>query len=167
MEAVAGASLIAAATDDGVRRRMPAYARRAACSLASLVGARVLLFDRSRESWTVIPPGRGPLDRAAVESLGTDYEYLLNQIDEAAEDGVEVQVWLTAEPPFQGLDEVIRKYPDIDVVVAPDRPVKFSLGDRFRSLLHRRDVHAYIRKLVAPRPVLVAHEDGRISLSPG
>jgi hypothetical protein len=131
------------------------------------VDAKVLLFDRSRESWTVIPPGKGPLDRAAVESLGNGYEYLLDQIDEAAADGVEVQVWLTAEPPFQGLDEVIRKHPEIDVVVAPERPVKLSLGDRWRYVLHRGDIHAHIRKLAAPRPVLVAHEDGRIDVSAG
>lgn len=165
LEAVRGASVICVSTDDGKRRKLPEYSRRAAVTLAAAVDARIVLVDRSGESWTVTEPGRGPLDRAAVTELGPDYGYLAEQIDEAAEQGVTATAWLTAEPPFQGLDEVIRKYPEVDAIVAPDRPVRFSLGDRARYLWYRRDIHARIREIVAPRPVLVSHEDGRITLS--
>jgi hypothetical protein len=120
--------MVAAPTDDG---RDPTYAtvRHAAAILASQAGARVVLADRSTESRIVDPYGSGPmtgdagpmyshgerlLDRRELHALGR--AYLVEQLDELAQAGVEAAGWLARRPGLPGLEELVRRFP-VDVVV--------------------------------------------------
>jgi len=139
--------MVAAPTDDG---RDPTYAtvRQAAAILASQAGARVVLADRSTESRLVDPYGSGPmtddagpmyshgerlLDRRELNALGR--AYLVEQLDELAQAGVDGAGWLARRPGLPGLEELVRRFP-VDVVVVayghehPTRLERLRRGSR-------------------------------------
>jgi hypothetical protein len=147
VEVARGARMVAAPTDDG---RDPTYAtvRHAAAILASQAGARVVLADRSTESRFVDPYGSGPmtddagpmyshgerlLDRRELNALGR--AYLVEQLDELGQAGVDGAGWLARRPGLPGLEELVRRFP-VDVVVVasghehPTRLERLRRGSR-------------------------------------
>ena len=110
LAATKGARTVVAPTDDG---RDDAYRQghAAAIALCAAHKAKLILVDRATESWWIDPYGSGPvtadtdlyshgerpLDRGEVAALG--HGDLVQQMDEAAAAGVEVEVWLAGPSP--------------------------------------------------------------------
>ena len=136
LAAAGGAGLLLAATDDG---QEGAYARtwRAAVALAARAGARVLLYDRSAESYLVDPypyadfmSGERLLSRQDVTSLGR--HYLARQIDEAAAAGVEAVAWLPRRPGPEQMAEAAARF-GAGLAVLPAELETPALLDRVRG----------------------------------
>lgn len=155
---------VVVATDDG---RDPAYAgmRRAALSWARDRGSRVVLYDRSAESyfidpypsgsWTADVEGGADRTRLAtaddLEMLGR--HYLAEQLREARDADVEVGAWLPPKPGPAGMAEAVSRF-GADAVVLPMSLLSPSLFDRVRG----NTIDRFRASL--PVELLVADEDG-------
>lgn len=152
------------ATDDG---RDPAYAAMRAPVLrwARDAGARVVLYDRSAESYFVDPYPSGPwtadveeepsrerlLGPNDLEMLGR--HYLAEQVKEGRAAGVDAHGWLPTKPGPAGMAEAVGRF-EVDLVILP-APVKApSLLDRVRG----NTVERFRSALSVP--VEVADQDG-------
>jgi len=169
--AVESANLVGAPTSE--KDDEWAGARRGAIRVARAVGARLILADVSTRSfvWTPYASGQMAGDSAPLYGAGqraVDREelerpgrhYLVEQLDEAAEVGVDAQVWLAPKPGVASLVMFLERFP-IDVLVTPpfDHP---SLSQRIHG-----DTLAQIRKRIADRSLILAYPDGRLSLDRG
>lgn len=129
--ATASARRIATLTDNGQDLRFLA-ARRGALSLASSVGAELVLFDVTSATVGTNPYGRGPvssdneelysagerlLGPAELELLGR--EYLSVQLHEASDAGVHCAAWLAHGDGLTSLPEFVARFQP-DVIVAPE-----------------------------------------------
>jgi hypothetical protein len=169
--AVRGAKVIGAATTDGTDAW--SWARRPAIALAKATGARLILADVStRSAWTT-PYGSGSFgaDRRAPYSDGTTLvtkeelallgrDYLLDQVHEAEAEGVETGAWLADRPGVLALDRFLELF-DIDALVVPpfDHP---NLGERLAG-----DNIGAVRARMSGRPLLLAREDGSLTIDEG
>jgi Cupin domain len=166
--AARGAGLIGAPTTDSSDNW--SWARQPAAALAKTVGARLILADVSTRSMWTTPYGSGGVgaerdapytegttivSRAELKLLGRNY--LIEQLDAAESEGVDVAVWLADEPGVRALDRFLELFP-VDVLVVPplDSPslVERVLGDDMPS----------IRRRMENRLLLVANEDGSLSI---
>ena len=159
LEAAADARLVLSGTDDG-RDAGIAYERAAALALAARVGARLVLFDRTSETWADTPHGDGPFGRAQLERR--DKPYLVAQLDEAAAAGVEAVAWLPSLPTFEAWTECIERCSP-DFVVVPDRLHHRHLLDRLQIGHHWIE---RVRGASGDLPMAVAYEDGRVEMGP-
>ena len=166
VRAVANARCILAATDDGSESAY-AVSRTVAIQLARSAGARLLFLDRSASSAITDPYGRGqftsdnetwsageqPLRRNEAEALGR--HYLNEQIDAAAESGVEAQAWMPHGSGSGGDDvrEALERF-EIDAVVAP--------ADASQSIVEklRGGWLDGVREMAGSRPLILVGEDG-------
>ena len=169
--AIAGARLVGAPTSD--KQDEWSASARAAIRIAREVGARLVLADISTRSLLTTPylaggvaadteglsSGEGSVGRDELELLGR--HYLVAQLDEAAADGVDAEVWLATKPGIRSLPLFLERFPDIDVLVGPpfDRP---SLGQWLGG-----DTIDGVRSRVGGRTMVVAHLDGRLTLDRG
>lgn len=131
------------ATDDGrnsgygdMRDRAVAWAREQ--------DARVILYDRSSESYFVDPYSSGPwtadvesgggreglLEPGDLELLGR--HYLALQVTEARGAGVDASAYLSSKPGPRGMADVVRRL-GVDVVILPATVAQASLIDRVRG----------------------------------
>jgi hypothetical protein len=171
VEAAAGAGLVGAPTT--VSDDAWSWPRRPAAALARAIGARLILGDVStRSAWTT-PYGTGGVgaDRVPPYSDGTTavskqelallgHEKLIQQLSDAEDAGVDAAVWLADRPGILALDRFLELFP-IDVLVVP--PLHHpSLGDRLRG-----DDLAAIRRRMGQRLLLVANEDGSLTIDSG
>ena len=131
------------ATDDG---RDPAYGamREPVLRWAAAQHARVVLYDRSAESYFVDPYPSGPwtadveggpdrralLDPQQLELLGR--HYLAEQVRSARGAGVEAGGWLPSRPGSRGMTEAVEAV-GADLVVLPASVSQPSLFDRVRG----------------------------------
>lgn len=169
-----GARTVAAPTDDGSDG---AYrqGRAVAIALCAALKARLVLVDRATESWWIDPYGSGPvtadtddlyshgerpLGRAELEALGR--HYLVEQLDEAASVGVEVEVWLGRDPRFRTLREALERTP-VDVVFAVDW---LEHPDRAEQRQLRSDFVDRLREAAGARTVVVLSADGTLRAYP-
>jgi hypothetical protein len=145
------ARVVLCLTDDG---RDPAlgYARRAAASLTAHLGVRLVLSDRTRESWGMTPHVIGPATLKDVERRGD--AYLVSQIREVQALGV--RDVLAVAPSNPSVDAV-----GADVVVIPERYDRPKPADHL--LLRGTSLEHAIAERVRVR-VLVAHPDGHVTL---
>jgi hypothetical protein len=169
--AVSGARVIGAPTTDAGDAW--SWARRPAVALAKSVGARLILGDVStRSAWTT-PYGSGAFgaDRGEPYSDGTTLvakeelallgrDYLLDQLREAEAEGVEAGVWLANRPGVLALDRFLELF-DVDALVVPplDHP---GLSERLKG-----DNISAVRARMSGRPLLVAREDGSLTIDEG
>lgn len=156
--AVRMARVVLCLTDDG---QEPAfgYARRAAARIAAAVDARLVLSDRSRESWAMTPFVFAPA--APTELIRRGDDYLLSQIHEAHALGV-TDVLVVA-PTTPGLDAVTDAVETAraDLVVIPERYQRPRLVERV--VLATTTLEHAVAERVKAR-VLVAHPDGHLTL---
>lgn len=131
------------ATDD---RPESAYAemRNAAISWAAKSAARVVLYDRSAESYFVDPYPSGPwtadvdsapgrdalLEPGDLQRMGRDY--LADQVSEARRAGADAYAWLPARPGPAGMAEAVRRF-GANLVILPAALQRPSLLDRVRG----------------------------------
>jgi hypothetical protein len=164
------ARVILAATDDGTQ---PAYvaSRAVAVQLARKVGARLILMDRSAESLWTDPyasgpftsddeswsAGEGPLRRNEAEALGR--HYLNEQIDVAADAGVEAAAWMPhgSGAGADDLREALGRF-KVDAIVVPADPPQ-HLVERLRG-----GWLDGVRKLAIDRPLVLVEQDGTARL---
>lgn len=173
LAATQGARTVAAPTDDG---RDDAYrrGRAAAIVLCAAHKAKLILVDRATESWWIDPYGSGPvtadtdlyshgerpLDRGELAALG--HSHLVEQMDEAAAAGIEVEVWLGRRPRFRTLREALERFP-VDVVFGVDwleHPDRAEQHDLRSSFLDR------LREAAGSRTVVVLSADGTLRAYP-
>ncbi|MGI8754837.1 MAG: universal stress protein [Acidimicrobiales bacterium] len=154
--AVRRATVVLVPVDDGsdvARER----SRQVATSLAALAGARLVLLDRTDTTYADTPR-QAELNRA--ELLGIDRDYLVAQVDAAAEAGVSATAFQHSLPGAEALTDAV-KATGADLVVVPVELDKPGLLDRFRggSVAERTSD-------AAPNGVAVVSvaEDGRLSL---
>jgi hypothetical protein len=131
------------ATDDG---RDPAYGemREPVLRWAASQEARVVLYDRSAESYFVDPYPSGPwtadveggpdrrslLDPRQLEMLGR--HYLAEQVRSARGAGVEAGGWLPSRPGSRGMADAVSDV-GADLVIMPASVARPSLLDRVRG----------------------------------
>ncbi len=156
---VQGSSAILVATDD-VSDGPSRGARMGAVGVAAAVGAQLVLYDRSAESYFVdpypfpeTPEGDRPLEEQELRSLGR--EYLAEQVREARGAGVEARAWLPRRPGPKGMAEFLTRYP-VGAVVLPDTMANPSLLDRVRRDVLERWVD------VVRVPILLATSRGAL-----
>jgi len=173
LAATKGARTVVAPTDDG---RDDAYrqGRAAPIALCAAHKAKLILVDRATESWWIDPYGSGPvtadtdlyshgerpLDRGEVAALG--HGDLVQQMDEAAAAGVEVEVWLGRRPRFRSLREALERFP-VDVVFAVDW---LQYPDRAEQHDLRSGFLARLREAAGSRTVVVLSADGTLRAYP-
>lgn len=162
LRAAANARLVLAFTDDGSEA---AYAgtRAGATEIAARANARVLLYDRSAESYLVDPypypdiiDAEKALDGKRAEALGRSY--LKDQIDEAASSGLEATAWLPTHPGPRGVAECLSRFA-VDLIVLPEEIADPSLLDRVRGNTLSKYAAA------ADVPIVLAAEDGGLRLA--
>ena len=131
------------ATDDG---RNSGYGdmRDRALAWAREQDARVILYDRSSESYFVDPYSSGPwtadvedgggreglLEPNDLELLGR--HYLALQLTGARRAGVDASAYLSSKPGPRGMADVVKRF-GVDVVVLPATVAQASLIDRVRG----------------------------------
>jgi hypothetical protein len=158
------------ATDDG---RDPAYAemRTSALEWAATEKARVILYDRSAESYFIDPYPSGPwtadvedgpdrralLDPRELEMLGR--HYLAEQVVTARNAGVDAAAWLPSRPGVRGMADAVSTF-GADLVILPASVSKPSLFDRVRG----NTLDGFRAALSIP--VVVADRNGVASASP-
>jgi hypothetical protein len=91
--------------------------------------------------------------RDELELLGR--HYLVEQLDQAAEAGVEAAVWLATQPGMRSLPTFLERFPDIDVLVVPQLD-HTSWRQRLRG--------DAIRAGVGDRTLILADSDGRLTV---
>lgn len=152
------------ATDDG---RDPAFGemRGHALRWAAAQEARVVLYDRSAESYFVDPYPSGPwtadveggpdrqalLDPRQLEMMGR--HYLAEQVRSARSAGVRAGGWLPSRPGTRGMVEAVAAV-GADLVIMPAAASRPSLFDRVRG-----NTLAGFREALSV-PVAVADESG-------
>lgn len=130
-------------TDDG---RDPAYESMRAAVLADAGrrGDRVILYDRSAESYFVDPYPSGTwtaevedgpsrerlLEPEDLEMLGR--RYLATQVGEARRQGVDAHAWLPPRPGARGMAEAVERF-GAEIVILPATILEPSLVDRVRG----------------------------------
>jgi hypothetical protein len=152
------ARVVLCLTDDG---RDPAlrYARRAAASLTAYLGVRLVLSDRTRESWGMTPHVIGPATLKDVERRGDTY--LVSQIREVQALGVrDVLAVAPSNPSVDAVGDAVETV-GADVVVIPERYDRPKPADHM--LLRGTSLERAIAERVRVR-VLVAHPDGHVTL---
>ncbi|MCC5953647.1 MAG: hypothetical protein JJU45_16265 [Acidimicrobiia bacterium] len=160
LERLVGTTVVLTGTDDDDEPAF-AYERRAAALLAARLGAKVVLFDRSGETWGDSDYEQ-LLDVDQVEAAGRGH--LCAQMRELRDLGApEVQAWGYALPALESLGRAI-EVTEADVVVVPEKLENPSLGERW---LLNRDLPARVQEQAGVRPVLVAQSDGRLDLYEG
>lgn len=154
--AVREATTVLVPVDDGndpARER----SRQVATSLAALAGARLVLLDRTDTTYADTPR-LSELNRAELE--GIDRDYLVVQIDAAAEAGVSATAFQHSLPGAEALTDAV-KATGADLVVVPVDLDKPGVLDRFRggSVAERTND-------AAPDgvPVVSVAEDGTLAL---
>jgi len=170
VELATGAKLLAVATDDGTN---PGFAlvRAAAIALAARVGSELLLVDRSTASRFSDPYGSGrwtgdnasgyshgerPLE--PVELLKIGRAYLLDQVAEAKQAGVEAHCWLPHGVGTKSVAEIVRQF-HVDVIVAPDAALMASTPALRRHLKHGLDD---LRLAAGPAHLAVVSSAGQV-----
>lgn len=148
-----GSSTVLAGTDEGGEPAFD-YERHAAAALAARLGARLVLFDRSGETW-----GESDYEQLyeldQVEDAGRPH--LVGQMREALDIGApEVFAWGYALPALESLGRAIEET-DADVIVTPEKLEKPSLGERW---FVNRDLVARVQEQAAGRHVVVVQPDG-------
>lgn len=132
------------ATDDGAPGSPYAEMRPAALRWAADAGARVILYDRSAESYFVDPYPSGPwtadvegsadastlLEPGVLTAMGR--AYLAEQVSAARAAGVDAYAWLPTRPGPAGMAEAVELF-GADVVVLPQALASPSLLDRVRG----------------------------------
>jgi hypothetical protein len=103
---------------DSKDRRGYQLSQRVALGLASVSGARILLVDRSQETWAETPHHRGPF--TDQEARQFQMRHLNGFLDAAAIYGVPTAVWLPSLPLFESYDEAV-SLNGVDLSVLPDR----------------------------------------------
>jgi hypothetical protein len=152
------------ATDDG---RNPAYGdmREPVLRWAASQEARVVLYDRSAESYFVDPYPSGPwtadveggpdrravLDPQQLEMLGR--HYLAEQVRSARGAGVKAGGWLPSRPGSRGMADAVSAV-GADLVILPASVSRPSLFDRVRG-----NTLAGFREALSV-PVVVADRSG-------
>jgi hypothetical protein len=152
------ARVVLCLTDDG---RDPAlwYARRAAASLTAHLGVRLVLSDRTRESWGMTPHVIGPATLKDVERRGD--AYLVSQIREVQALGVrDVLAVAPSNPSVDAVGDAVETV-GADVVVIPEKYDRPKPADHL--LLRGTSLERAIAERVRVR-VLVAHPDGHVTL---
>jgi hypothetical protein len=159
MTAAGNARVVLCLIDDG---RDPAfrYARRAAASLTAHLGVRLVLSDRTRESWAMTPHVVGPATLKDVERRGDTH--LVSQIREARALGVrDVLAVAPTNPSPDAVGDAVETV-GADVVVIPERYDRPKPADHL--FLGGTSLERAIAERVRVR-VLVAHPDGHVTLA--
>jgi hypothetical protein len=131
------------ATDDRVASPY-AEMRGSAVRWAAREGARVILYDRSAESYFLDPYPRGPwtadvegaplreslLAPAQLEPLGR--HYLAEQVGAVREEGLDAYAWLPTRPGVTGMADAVERF-GADLVILPSSLERPSLIDRVRG----------------------------------
>lgn len=159
------------ATDDGRNAGYGAM-RDKALAWAREQDARVILYDRTSESYFVDPYSSGPWT-ADVESgkgreglLGPDdlellgRHYLALQVTGANRAGVDASAYLSSKPGPRGMADVVQRL-GVDVVVLPATVAQASLIDRVRGNTLDRF------REVLPVEVMLGDARGIVPPSPG
>lgn len=157
------------ATDDG---RDPAYGemREPVLRWAADQEARVVLYDRSAESYFVDPYPSGPwtadveggpdrralLDPQQLEMLGR--HYLAEQIRSARAAGVRAGGWLPSRPGGRGMADAVSAV-GADLVILPTSVSRPSLFDRVRG----NTLDGFREALAVP--VAVADQSGVLTVA--
>ena len=155
-------STILLATDDGPTSPY-AEMRPAALRWAAERGARVILHDRSAESYFVDPYPSGPwtadvegspnrdrlLEPADLEALGRTY--LAEQVVAARREGVDAHAWLPSRPGPAGMADAVERF-GAELVILPAALERPSLLDRVRGNSLERFRTALAVEVVAASP---------------
>jgi nucleotide-binding universal stress UspA family protein len=127
-DAMGGATTVLVPVDDGndaARERT----RLVAQQLAALVGARLVLLDRTDTTYADTPRVQ-ELTREQADDLGRPY--LVRQIDEAADAGVEVIAFEHSLPGSEALTDAAKET-SASVIVVPHHLDKPGFLDHFRK----------------------------------
>lgn len=154
--AVRQARTVLTPTDNG---HEPAYDRSldVAIALARAFGARLLLVDRSAETWADTPHQIGPLN--PTEAKADRGRHVRIAIERAEAAGLDVSVWAGTLPLPESYRDAVRRN-GVDVAVLPDRFERPRIVER---LVGRRA--ARVAKSLVPRvPVVEVGRDGAISV---
>lgn len=129
-------------TDDG-SDDLVTTTREVGLDLAEQDGARVVLYDRTTESYLTDPYPAGPwsdeddavspdseLDRQMLDNLGR--HYLTEQLDAIERRGLQVHVHLAQNAGAEALADAIERY-DVDLAVLPASMDDPSVVDRIRG----------------------------------
>ncbi|HEX9411263.1 MAG TPA: hypothetical protein VF986_06165 [Actinomycetota bacterium] len=149
--------VILALADGG---REPAYRRAwaVALALAARGKARLLLVDRSQETWADTPHHLGPYGPEELRRKGR--HHLDGQLAEAEAKGVEVLVWIPSLPLPESYYQETLSHNRVDLAVLPERFEHPKLLDRLAGTRAAR-----MAKALAPRvPVVQVFGDGRVAL---
>lgn len=160
LQRLVGTTVVLTGTDDDDEPAF-AYERRAAAMLAARLGATLVLFDRSGETWGDSDYEQ-LLDIDQVDAAGRGH--LCGQMRELRDLGVaDVKAWGYALPALESLGRAIEAT-GAEVVVVPEKLENPTLGERW---LLNRDLPARVQEQAGVRPVLVAQPDGRVELYDG
>jgi nucleotide-binding universal stress UspA family protein len=126
--AVRGATTILVGVDDGTEEAF-VTSRRVATSLASLGGARLVLLDRSDTTYADTPRVH---ELSREDLVDDDRRYLLDQLDDAAAEGVAVTAFQHSLPGDEAYTDAA-KHLGADVLVVPDHIDSPGFFDRFKQ----------------------------------
>jgi hypothetical protein len=159
LTAVRNARVVLCLTDDGSDPAL-GYARRAAARLTAHLGVRLVLSDRTRESWAMTPHVVGPATLKDVERRGDTH--LVSQIREARDLGVrDVLAVAPSNPSLDAVGDAVETV-GADVVVIPERYDRPKPADHL--FLRGTSLERAIAERVRVR-VVVAHPDGHVTLA--
>lgn len=125
-DAVRGATTVLVPVDDHDDARV--HARHVAQQLAVLAGARLVLLDRTDTTYADTPRVH-ELTREQAESLGRSY--LVRQIDEVVEAGIDVIAFEHSLPGSEALSDAAKET-GADLIVVPHHLDKAGFLDHFR-----------------------------------
>jgi nucleotide-binding universal stress UspA family protein len=140
--------------------REPAYRRSwpVALRLAEREGATLLLADRSAETWGETPHHSGPFSPEKYRAMGR--HHLDAYLDEAADRGVPVLVWLPSLPLPESYYEETLSHNHVDLAVLPDHLDRPKLTERLLGSFAAR-----VARAIAPGvPVLEVAGGGGLAL---
>jgi nucleotide-binding universal stress UspA family protein len=127
-DAVRSATVVLVPVDDG-NDAARTQARLVAQQLAAVVGARLVLLDRTDTTYADTPRVH-ELDRDHAESIGR--AYLVSQIDEASAAGVEVIAFEHSLPGTEAITDAAEET-SADLIVVPHHLDKPGFLDHFRQ----------------------------------
>ena len=154
-----GSRTVLAVTDHG-RDQALVRSRRVATRLAAELDARLVLADRTLETWGDTPHVIGP--RAGTNLAGTPFADLEPQVRAAWADGVtDVGVVGATIPTLDAAEDTIGAV-DADVLVVPDEPPRRRFLSRW---IDRGDLVTRLRGSHPEVRVVFVHPDGRCSLA--
>jgi hypothetical protein len=143
---VRNARTVLTLTDGG---REPAYDESldVAISLARALGARLLLIDRSAETWADTPHAVGPM--SAEEARRLRGPHIREALDLAEAAGLDVTVWAWTLPLPESYDDAVERN-HVDVSVLPERFQRPTLLERLMGTRVAR-----VAKEIVPRVPIV------------